>query len=244
MDDPVAPGSGPDPALPVPPWRTEVRRRARRGPAPQLDRARIVARALEIIDADGLAALSLRRLADDLGVTPMSLYWHVQDKAVLLELVGREVLAGVVMPARAGSWKDQLRDVHRAMLAGVLPHRNAVDLVIGRGRFGPEGLALFERILVILLDAGMTPASALVAYQSLNLFTLGFMATANRSPEFIAVQREGAAYMATLPEALFPSIRAVTPLLGQRPLEEQFEVGLDVVIEGIAARLAPGGTAG
>jgi hypothetical protein len=140
------------------------------------------------------------------------------------------------------------RDLERArVLWGGQPYDEFADepwAEVEVRRLSELHTAAMEELVVILLDAGMTPASALVAYQSLNLFTLGFMATANRSPEFIAVQREGAAYMATLPEALFPSIRAVTPLLGRRPLEEQFEVGLDIVIEGIAARLAPAGTAG
>ena len=227
--------------MPTPPWRTEVHRRARRGPAPQLDRDRIVARALEIVDAEGVAALSLRRLADDLGVTPMALYWHVADKADLLELVGHRVLEEIAIPERAGAWTDQLRDIHRAMFTSFLRHRNAAEVVAGRARFGPDGLAAFERILAILLEAGFTPEAAFDAYQSLYLFTLGFLATSTRTPEFIAVQRQGAEYMLTLPVVRFPSIRTVTPVIGRRPLEEQLEIGLDVVIEGIAARLGPAG---
>lgn len=224
-------------ALPVPPWRTPVQRRAKRGPRPQLDRGRIVARALAIIDADGIAALSLRRLADDLGVTPMSLYWHVADKSELLELVGHAVLAEIVIPDRAGEWKDQLRDIHRAMLVSFLRHRNTTEILVGRARFGPGGLAAFERILAILLDAGFTPEAAFDAYQSLYLFTLGFMTMANRTPEFIEGQRQGALYMLTLPVETFPSIRAVTPVIGRRSPDEAFEIGLDVVIEGLASRL-------
>lgn len=238
-----------EPHLPTPPWRSDVQRRARRGPAPQLDRERIVAAALRIIDAEGVDALSLRRLADDLRVTPMSLYWHVADKAELLELVGHAVLAEIELPDRAGDWQAQLRDVHRAMFDAFLRHPNATDLLIGRARFGPGGLATFERILEILLDAGFTPVDAFDAYQSLYLFSLGFMATSTRSPEFVAVQRAGAAYMATLPAERFPAIRAVTPTIGRRSLDEQFAVGLDVVIAGVAARraaavAADGGVAG
>jgi len=233
-----------DSAPPEPPWRTPVQRRSRRGPRQQLDRERIVAAALVVVDAEGVQALSLRRLANDLGVTPMSLYWHVADKAELLELVGHAVLAEIEIPERTGGWKEQLRDVHRAMFASFLRHRNTTEILIGRARFGAGGLAAFERILAILLEAGFTSETAFDAYQSLYLFTLGFMATASRSPEFIAVQRDGAAYMASLPIETFPSIRAVTPVIGRRTLEDQFEVGLDVVIEGVAARLGGRGVAG
>jgi len=238
--DPTPPA---DPTLPVPPWRTPVQHRARRGPRLQLDRERIVAAALRIVDAEGVAALSLRRLADDLGVTPMSLYWHVTDKAELLELVGQAVLAEIELPGRTGGWKEQLRDVHRAMLTTFLRHRNSTEILAGRARFGAGGLAAFERILEILLEAGFTAEAAFDAYQSLYLFTLGFMTTANRTPEFVAIQRQGAAYMLSLPIERFPSIRAVTPVIGRRSLEEQSEIGLDVVIEGVAARLGGAATA-
>jgi AcrR family transcriptional regulator len=215
-----------------------VQRRARRGPAPQLDLERIVRRALEIVDTEGIAACSLRRLGDDLGVTPMSLYWYVADKAELLELVGQAVLEEIALPARAGGWKDQLRDVHRAMFAVFLRHPNSVDLLIGRARFGAGGLRTFERILEVLLDAGLTPERAFDAYDSLYLFTLGFMATSSRTPAFLQGQRDGVGYMLTLPEARFPAIRDVAPVIGRRTSEERFELGLDVVIEGIVARLA------
>jgi len=236
-------GQASGPAIPAPPWRTTVQHRVRGGPRPQLDRERIVAAALQIVDTEGVPALSLRRLADDLGVTPMSLYWHVADKAELLELVGHAVLAEIEIPEAVGGWKAQLRDIHRALLETFLRHRNSTEILVGRARFGPGGLAAFERILAILLDARFTPEAAFDAYQSLYLFTLGFMTTSNRSPEFIAVQRQGAAYMLSLPVERFPSIRAVTPVIGRRSLEEQFEIGLDVVIEGVAARLGDVGTA-
>jgi hypothetical protein len=127
------------------------------------------------------------------------------------------------------------------MFASFLRHRNTTEILVGRARYGPGGLAAFERILAILLVAGLSPEAAFDAYQSLYLFTLGFMATSSRSPEFVEVQRQGAAYMLTLPVERYPSIVAVTPVIGRRPLEAQFEIGLDVVIEGIASRLAGSG---
>ncbi len=243
MADDRAGDRAPEAPLPTPPWRMTVQRRARRAAGPQLDRERIVAAALRIVDAEGVAALSLRRLADEFDVTPMSLYWHVADKAELLELVGQAVLDEIVIPDRVGGWKEQLRDVHRAMFASFLRHRNTTEAVAGRARFGAAGLATFERILAILLDAGFTPEAAFDAYQSLYVFTLGFMSTSNRSPEFVEAQRQGAEYMASLPTERFPSIRAVVPVIGRRSLEERFEVGLDVVIDGIGARLAGTGSA-
>ena len=221
----------------LPPWLTSRARRPRRSARLPLDRRQIVDAALAIIDRDGVAALSVRRLADALGVTPMSLYWHVRDKDELLELVGHEVLAEIDMPIVRGDWRDRLRDVHRAMFRGFLRHPNTADILIGRARYGPAGIALFERILSILLDAGLTPEAAFDAYQSLYLFTLGSMATSTRSLEFREAQREGVEYLGSLPADRFPAIRAVVPVIGRRSIDEQFEVGLDVQVAGIEARL-------
>jgi AcrR family transcriptional regulator len=228
--------TSPDPSLPPPPW-AEPRKRRTRAARPPLDRGRIVATGLAIVDKDGAEALTVRRLADALGVSPMSIYWHVTDKAELLRLIGEAVLDQVEIPPATGDWRDQLRDIHRLMLGTVLQHPNTVDILIGRARFGAAGLTLFERILSILLRAGFSPDAAFDAYQSLYLFTLGFSAVSGRSPEFREGQRQGLLYMRSLPEDRFPSIRIVAPVIGGRSPEEQLEIALDVVIEGIAARL-------
>jgi AcrR family transcriptional regulator len=238
--DDESPRGGPAP-LPAAPWSVPRVRRTRRGARPPLDREVIVDAALRIVDDEGVDALSFRRLADDLGVTAMSLYWHVTDKAELLELVGQRVLDAVETPPARGDWRSQLRDVHVAMIDAFLRHPNAAELMIGRARFGAAGLALFERILSILLQAGFSPRAAFDAYQSLYLFTLGFTATSTRSPEFREVQRQGLDYMLALPEDRFPSIRSVAPVIGRRTLAEQFEIGLDVVIAGLAELVAPAG---
>jgi AcrR family transcriptional regulator len=235
-------GEGPsqlETGVPLPPWSGVRARRPKRSARPPLDRSQIVTAALAIIDREGVGGLSLRRLAESLGVTPMSLYWHVRDKDELLELVGHAVLAEIDVPSPEGDWRDQLRDIHRAMFRGFLRHPNTAEVLIGRARYGPAGIALFERILTILLEAGLTPEAAFDAYQSLYLFTLGSMATATRSLEFREAQREGVEYLRSLPADRFPSIRAVAPTIGGRTLDEQFEIGLDIQVEGIEARFLP-----
>jgi AcrR family transcriptional regulator len=228
------------PAIPPLPWRGAPHPGRRRASRPGLDRDRIVEAGLRIVDAEGAEALSLRRLATDLGVTPMAMYWHVRDKTELLELIGERVLETIEVPPPEGDWRRQLRDVHLAMLGPLLAHPNAVELMIGRARFGPAGIALFERILAILMRAGLSAQAAFDAYQSLYLFQLGFTATSRRSPEFVDGQRQGATYLRSLDRDRFPAIAAVAPVIGDRPLVEAYAVGLDVVIEGIVARLAPG----
>ena len=241
MDEQPAPGRQSDgAAIPAPPWAETPTRRGKRAARPPLDRVRIVAEALRIVDAEGVDALSLRRLAEALGVTPMSIYWHVRDKAELLELVGQAVLAEIEIPPARGDWREQLTALHRAMLVGLRKHPNALDVLIGRARYGAAGVTMFERLLTILLDAGLTPAAAFDAYMILYEYLLGFAAVANRTPEFVDVQRQGVLYLRSLPADRFPSIGQVAPVIGRHSPEEQFEIGLAVVIEGIAQTLSAG----
>jgi AcrR family transcriptional regulator len=225
--------------VPPPPWAIPPARRARRAARPPLDRDRIVAAALGILDAEGAEALSLRRLADALGVTAMSIYWHVRDKAELLDLVGQAVFAEIEIPPARGGWRQQLTDLHRAMLVGLLKHPNALDVLIGRARYGAAGVTMFERLLTILLGAGLSPQAAFDAYMTLYEYLLGFAAVANRTPEFREMQQQGVAYLLSLPAERFPSIARVAPTIGRNSLEEQFELGLAVLIEGIAQTLLP-----
>jgi AcrR family transcriptional regulator len=222
---------------PPPPWVRPLHEAKRRAPRSPLDRARIVDAALKIVDEEGVDGLSIRRLATELGSAPMSVYWHVRDKAELLDLVGEAVLESIEVPAPAGDWRTQLRAVHHAMLDAVVRHPNTADLMIGRARYGRAGITLFERLLSILLGAGLSPAAAFDAYQSLYLFLLGYIATTSRTPAFVEAQREGVLYLRSLDPEAFRSIGVVAPFVGARVPAEQFETGLDVVIEGIAARL-------
>jgi TetR/AcrR family tetracycline transcriptional repressor len=201
----------------------------------------VVGAALAIVDREGAGGLTIRRLAADLGVTPMAVYWHVRDKAELLDLVGEAVLDSVRVPPSTGDWRADLRAIHRAMLDAVVRHPDTADLMIGRARYGPSGIALFERILETLLGAGFTPRAAFDAYQSLYLFLLGWIATAGRSPAFREAQVQGVAFLRGLDPELLPAVAMVAPVIGTRPPDEAFEIGLDVVIEGVAARLLGSG---
>jgi TetR/AcrR family transcriptional regulator, tetracycline repressor protein len=239
-DAPAAPDQAP---IPAPPWASGRDRQRRRRTGPALEREHIVAAALAIVDADGAAALSIRGVAAALDAAAMSLYWHVRDKAQLEDLVGEAVLESIVVPPRNPDWRADLRAVHQGMRVAVERHPNAVELTIGRARYGRAGVALFERILATLLDAGFTPDAAFAAYDVLYLFTLGYIATASRTPAFVSAQLEGLVYLRSLPADLFPAITAVAPVILGRSQAVRFDTALDVILAGIEAELASRGPA-
>src|SRR3954454_10230669 len=114
-----------------------VERRRGREPALHLDR--VVAAAVELADAEGMAALSMRRLARELGVAPMTLYGHVPGKGELADLMHDAVLAELYRDDEpAGNWRARLDTVARANFQLFRRHPWAVDLAGGRPPPGPQ----------------------------------------------------------------------------------------------------------
>src|ERR1700761_8892487 len=94
-----------------------------------LSRASIVDRAVAIADVEGLEAVSIRRLAQELGVTPMALYWHVQNKDELLAAMGDRIFADLDLPAgREDPWDDRLSQLMVVLLAGLRRHPTLLPL--------------------------------------------------------------------------------------------------------------------
>ena len=100
------------------------------------------------------------------------------------------------------------------MLVGLLRHPNALDLLIGRARYGAAGVTMSERLLSILLGAGLPPEAAFDAYMALYESLLGFAAVANRTPEFREMQLQGVSYLRSLSAEQFPSIERLGSVSG------------------------------
>ena len=125
-----------------------------------LSRAAIVERALTVMDAEGPDAVTIRRIAQEFGVTPMALYWHVANKDELLAAMGDALLADVAPPPATGPWHAQLRGVVEALIAGLSEHPAAAELVFPRILVTEPGLRLTEFTLALLEDAGFTREQA------------------------------------------------------------------------------------
>ncbi len=152
---------------------------------PLLSRARIVAAALALIDAEGLTALSTRRLAAELGVSGPSLYNHFPTKDALLDAVADTVIAQVDVTAFAdGDWRTGLLGWARSYRAALAAHPHIVPfLAQGPGR-RPAGLRMADAAFGGLVDAGWPPAQAtrvcamvryFVAGSALGSFARGFV---------------------------------------------------------------------
>lgn len=138
-----------------------------------LHRDLIVRRALELADAEGLEAVSFRRLATDFGVTPMALYRHVADRDDLLAAMNDLVLAEIELPEETDAdWVRALRDVLRSSVVVYTRHPAARSLSY-LGKWSPGSLALTERLIRLLGDAGFDEREGLVIIQRLSDAALG-----------------------------------------------------------------------
>jgi TetR/AcrR family tetracycline transcriptional repressor len=119
----------------------------------------ITSAAVALLDEVGLAELSTRRLAAKLGVQSPTLYWHVQNKAELLDLVAEAVCANTVDVDATTPWRDQLAGGLRQFRALLLAHRDTAALLRERPP-GPARLGHIDATTAALLDAGCDPTEA------------------------------------------------------------------------------------
>src|ERR1700728_4051439 len=133
--------SGP---APEPPWRSTPRRHGT--PRPQLSREVVVDAALQVLDTDGGEALTMRRVADQIGLSASSLYGYVANKEELVQLVLDRIFEDVEVPP-TGSWQETLREFGRAMLAMYRHHPGVAALTLGRVVVTPAMLPLGERVV-------------------------------------------------------------------------------------------------
>jgi len=205
----------------------------------------VVDAALGLLAEGGLEAVSFRRIAARLGVSGPTLYWHVDNKRQLMDLMAEELVrrAGRAYagPRPGQPWWEWLREDARRMFDALIGTRDAPRVVAGN-RPSPEAFAGIERGLGVLVDAGLTPGQAQETLFAIGAYVIGsaaeWQAEAERartqSPsdpcdEDVVVLRARA--LADQPLLL----AAITELLG-RPHTQAFEFGLDLIVEGLRAR--------
>ncbi|MET0424741.1 MAG: TetR/AcrR family transcriptional regulator C-terminal domain-containing protein [Actinoplanes sp.] len=145
---------------------------------PALGREQIVRAAIELLDADGLAGLSMRRLGTRLGSGATSLYWHVAHKDELLELVVDEVLGEVYVPEPGdASWRTGASVLAAGMRTMLLRHTWVLGLLGARPTLGPNAMRMGERVVALLSAAGFTGMALSHATSALNAHAIGSATT-------------------------------------------------------------------
>lgn len=135
-------------------WGVE---RPRRGPKPRYTVAQVARTAIDIADRDGLPGLSLRRVADELGITAMSLYGYVPSKAELLDLMVDQVRAELHAPRKtAATWREALHDLAHQHWTLCRAHPWLLQIAGSRPLLGPHSTAKYERELAAIDGIGLS----------------------------------------------------------------------------------------
>ncbi|MFI1254638.1 TetR/AcrR family transcriptional regulator [Streptomyces netropsis] len=215
-----------------------------------LDRRRIVEATVRLLDADGLAKFSMRRLADELDVTAMSVYWYVDSKDDLLEFALDQVSGEMVVPdpaAGAADWRDQLRALaveYRNMLVA----HPWVPVLLGRYlNIGPRSMAFSDAILAVMGRSGVPKEGMTGALSAVFQFVYGFSAIEGQFRErcrgtgltedeyyrqVVASVSERPDFAEEHSEALAMS-KDLTEMTLAEARERDFDFALDTVIAGI-----------
>jgi AcrR family transcriptional regulator len=212
-------------------------------PRPLLDRDDITRVAIELADGHDLAAVSMRRIATELGVAAPSLYWHVKSKNELYELMADAVIGEVALPERpSGDWREDLRSVARAVRATLQRHSWYSQLGI-QPLLGPNTRRYAEQAAASLRGLGLDPDVEVEILAALNNYVVGFVHREHAWRQVI--RRSGltdAAWNQQLGE-LIASTAAEDPRLAERTAkrltlnsDDSFEFGLGCLLDGVAAR--------
>ncbi|SNR64045.1 TetR/AcrR family transcriptional regulator [Blastococcus mobilis] len=229
-------------------WRTAATSDRRPGPKSALDVDRIVAAAVTVADAEGLSAVSMRRVAADLGTAAMTLYGHVPGKGELVDLMLDSVL-GELYPDRppTGSWRARLEAVARENRALFLRHPWAVHLAAGRPPLGPHLMRKYELELRTVDGLGLSDVQMGLLVELLNGFVRGTVSGVQEraTAEQAAGITEDRWWTAMAPHAArffdverFPTAARVGPVAGKdrqtaHAPERSFEFGLERLLDGI-----------
>lgn len=223
-----------------------------RGPRPSHTREDITEVAIRVADAEGLEAVSMRRIAAELGTAATSLYRYVTRKDDLLELMIDRVIGERPLPSPTGDWQRDLRALARRSRSTMLRHPWVVSLLGGRTMLGPNNLATVDSMFGCLDGLGLEIVNTAVIVSTIEAFVRGH--TSGEVVELEATRRTGMnldqwlssqrPYLDSIFESgRYPHFSRVIqrgrtnrPESGARS-ERKFSLGLDRLIQGISTDL-------
>jgi AcrR family transcriptional regulator len=208
-----------------------------------LTRERVLAGAIAVADAGGIGALTIRSLATELGVKPMTLYHHVSGKEAILDGIVDAIFEEIALPSDGAGWRSAMRERAISARGALRRHPWATTLMDSRRNPGPATLRHHDAVIGTLRRAGFTVPMAGHAYSLLDSYIYGF-----------AVQEAALPYDPEsdpeVPETFLERFRAEDyPYLAELTAEHvlqpgygydrEFEFGLDLVLDGLERLLSP-----
>ncbi len=216
------------------------------GDKPRLSKRTVTENALKLADAEGLDTLTIRKLAEHLGVTPMALYWHFRSKEDLLEGMAEQVWGEIdVNIDPAAPWWAQLRGLLESLVSLLRAHPAAAQLLLKTEKRSEAALRVTELTLEILRGAGFDPRHASeIARSGLWTGIMLIMSEPGYNPELsrderAEEQRRSRLALAMLPPVNYPRlVECAAPMTACDDPEFHYRFGIGLFIDGVKAAAA------
>jgi TetR/AcrR family tetracycline transcriptional repressor len=208
----------------------------------RLSKRTVIDQALKLADADGLDTLTIRKLAQELGVTPMALYWHFRSKDDLLEGMAEQIWSEIEVNVDSSQpWWAQLQGGLESLIRVLRAHRSAPQLVLEHEKRNEAALRATEATLAILTSGGFGPQYASeIARATLWTGITLVMSETGYHPELsdderAEFQRRNQVQLAMLPTSRYPHlVRCAAPMANCDP-EFHYRLGVELFIAGVRA---------
>jgi AcrR family transcriptional regulator len=216
-------------------------------PRTPLTRQRVLRAAVALADRGGVGALSMRKLAQELGVEAMSLYHHVANKDDILDGIVDVVFAEIELPTGEAGWRAAMRRRAISAREALRRHPWATGLMESRSTPGPANIRHHDAVLGVLRNAGFPIELAAHAYSLLDSYIYGFALQEASLPFHTPEETAEVAQtiMAEFPADEYPYLAEITTDYVLQPgydYGNEFLYGLDLILDGLArARDAAGG---
>jgi AcrR family transcriptional regulator len=209
---------------------------------PALSRQRALEAAVALADAEGLASLTMRRLAQELGVEAMSLYHHVANKDDILDGMVDIVFEQIALPPTDVGWKHAMRVRAQSMRLALVSHPWSTAVLESRSTPGLATLRHHDAVLGCLRSGGLSIALTAHAYSVLDAYIYGFAHQEIQLPFTTGEETQQLAedILAQLPRDQFPHLAEFTAEHVMRPgysYGAEFDVGLDLILDGLERAL-------
>jgi TetR/AcrR family tetracycline transcriptional repressor len=178
----------------------------------------VVRAALAILDEHGVAAISMRTIADQLGVRMNTVLWHVKSKGRLMDLLADAIVAEASLDDLPAPWRERAIELTRRYRHALLAHRDGAAVVTGTYAAEPATLDFAEALVAAILDGGMPERQAAWTCWSLIYFTLGLTQEEQALPGRLTTE---------LDVGPRPALQRVASTLTEWDFEQRFEFGVD-----------------
>jgi AcrR family transcriptional regulator len=202
---------------------------------PKVKLEALVDAAADIASADGIDAVTMRRLAERCGVGVMTIYGYVRSKEELLAVLADRYLAEIELPDPTMRWQDQLVALYRSLREVMLKHPTLAPIIANQRLDRRSAYRGAEVVCAALRATGMRDREVITSFATLTSFTVGSV-----QRELAAMDSDARPGLASLPAAEFPNVVSLFGPLVTGDAEQNFRDGLQLVIDAIATRIPDG----